>query len=43
MSIVSTFPFKKNYRINRILTVFFSRLVGGGCCGVGTMIGGDGG
>lgn len=30
-------------KTTKILTVFFSRLAGGGCCGVGTMMGGEGG
>lgn len=30
-------------RTTKTLTVFFSRLAGGGCCGVGTMMGGEGG
>lgn len=34
---------KKGKGTTKILTVFFSRLAGGGCCGVGTMMGGEGG
>lgn len=34
---------RTNDRTTKILTVFFSRLAGRGCCGVGTMMGGEGG
>jgi len=40
---MGTIQFKYCYKDDAFtLTVFFSLLVGGGCCGVGTMMGGDG-